>query len=128
MCKPGRAMIASCISLLVQVIHVREGEGSRTAFINDGVYGGLQEQNMADFRLPIHVWRKAKRVKTHRVPYTVFGPTCDPSDRLPRALDLPLDLQAGDYLEFGLVGAYGSATATTFNGFDSQQYVNVRES
>jgi ornithine decarboxylase len=128
MCEPGRAMIASCISLLVQVIHVREGEGSRTAFINDGVYGGLQEQNMADFRLPIHVWRKAKRVETHRVPYTVFGPTCDPSDRLPRTLDLPLDLKAGDYLEFGLVGAYGSATATTFNGFDSQQYVNVRES
>ncbi len=124
MCEPGRAMIAACISLLVQVIHVREG--SRIAFINDGVYGGLQEQNLADLCLPTHAWRNARRVESDRVAYTIFGPTCDPSDRLPRTLVLPVDLQAGDYLEFGLAGAYGSATATMFNGFESQHYVNVR--
>ncbi len=125
LCEPGRAMIASCISLLVQVIHVREG--SRIAFINDGVYGGLQEQNLANLRLPLRVWRDARLLKSDCVSYTVFGPTCDPSDRLPRTLKLPVDLRAGDYLQFGLAGAYGSATATTFNGFESQQYVNVRE-
>ena len=67
------------------------------------------------------------RIRTPRLPFTIFGPTCDPSDCLPRALDLPGDIRAGDYLEFGLAGAYGSATATRFNGFDSQYYVNVRE-
>ncbi len=123
MCEPGRAMIASCISLVVKVIHVREGK--RTVFINDGVYGGLQEQSLADLKLPIRVWRDAKCVKRRCVPHTVFGPTCDPSDRLPRALELPADIRAGDYLEFGLAGAYGSATATTFNGFESLHYVNV---
>jgi ornithine decarboxylase len=123
-CEPGRAMIASCISLMVKVIHVREDKF--TAFINDGVYGGLQEQCLADLQLPIRAWRKEKRIDSPRVPYTVFGPTCDPSDRLPRALDLPSDLRPGDYLEFGLAGAYGSATATTFNGFESLHYVNVK--
>jgi len=125
MCEPGRAMIASSISLVVQVIHVRKT--SRTAFINDGIYGGLQEQSLVDLCLPMRVWRDAKCLKSDRVPYTVFGPTCDPSDRLPRTLDLPADLRAGDYLQFSLAGAYGSATATTFNGFESQQYINVRE-
>ena len=125
MCEPGRSMVASCISLLVQVIHVREA--SRTVFINDGVYGGLQEQSLADFRLPLHIWRAAKCVEAGRIPYTVFGPTCDPGDRLPRTLDLPSNIQTGDYLQFGLMGAYGSETATNFNGFDSQRYVNVMQ-
>lgn len=39
---------------------------------------------------------------------------------------LPECLAAGDWLEFGLAGAYGSATATRFNGFRSDQYLHVR--
>lgn len=124
-CEPGRAMVASSISLLCRVIHVREED--RIAFINDGVYGGLQEQSLTDLSLPLTVWRNAEPLINDCTAFTVFGPTCDPSDRLPRRLELPADLRAGDYLEFSLVGAYGSATATTFNGFDSQRYVNVRE-
>jgi ornithine decarboxylase len=125
MCEPGRAMVASSISLLCRVIHVRED--TRTAFINDGIYGGLQEQCLTDLRLPVQLWRDEKRVRSELTAFTVFGPTCDPVDRLPRTLELPADLRTGDYLELGLVGAYGSATATMFNGFDSQRYINVRE-
>ena len=124
-CEPGRAMVASSISLLCRVIHVREE--ARIVFINDGVYGGLQEQNLTDFSLPIKIWRNESQLINDHTAYTVFGPTCDPSDRLPRELKLPVDLRTGDYLEFALVGSYGSATATTFNGFDSQHYVNIGE-
>jgi ornithine decarboxylase len=125
MCEPGRAMVASCISLLCRVIHVRHN--AQTVFINDGIYGGLQEQCLTDLALPLRVWRDARRVVDKFQAFTVFGPTCDPVDRLPRRLDLPTDIREGDYLEFGLVGAYGSATATRFNGFNSQRYVYVRE-
>jgi ornithine decarboxylase len=125
LCEPGRAMVASSVSLLCRVIHVREGD--RIAFINDGVYGGLQEQSLINLNLPLKVWRDKAQLTSDNAAFTVFGPTCDPSDRLPRKLELPADLRAGDYLEFDLVGAYGSATATTFNGFDSQHYVNVRD-
>ena len=38
---------------------------------------------------------------------------------------LPEELRTGDYIEFGLQGAYGSATTTSFNGFSSCTYVNV---
>jgi len=38
-----------------------------------------------------------------------------------------MDIGQGDWLEFGLMGGYGSATATEFNGFTSNRYVFVDE-
>jgi len=127
MCEPGRAMVARCASLLCRVIHVRHD--TATVFINDGIYGGLQEQCIADLSLPLRLWRNGEPLRAGKQmgAFSVFGPTCDPVDRLPRPLSLPLKIQAGDYLEFGLMGAYGSATSTRFNGFDSGRYVNVRK-
>ena len=49
--------------------------------------------------------------------WTVYGPTCDPLDTLPVSLHLPSDLAEDDYIEFGTLGAYGSATSTRFNGY-----------
>lgn len=42
-CEPGRALVASSVSLVAEVIHVRE-DGD--IFVNDGVYGGFQEQTI----------------------------------------------------------------------------------
>lgn len=123
MCEPGRAMVAGSTSLLCRVIHVRHTQA--VVFINDGIYGGLQEQDLADLRLPLRCWRDGRIMRQASRPYTVFGPTCDPVDRLPRTLELPVDIREGDYLQFALMGAYGSATSTRFNGFDSGDYANV---
>ncbi len=123
MCEPGRAMVASSISLLTRVIHVRGDDG--TVFLNDGVYGGMQEQALVDIRFPVRAWRRGALLEEERVSRRVFGPTCDPVDRLSGEIPLPRGLQAGDYLEFGLLGAYGSATSTAFNGFRSSRYYNV---
>ena len=123
MCEPGRAMVAGSTSLLCRVIHVRRTQA--VAFINDGIYGGLQEQSLVDLGLPLRCWREGRIVRNALRPYTVFGPTCDPIDRLPRTLKLPVDICEGDYLQFALMGAYGSATSTRFNGFDSGDYINV---
>ncbi len=125
MSEPGRAMVARSASLVCQVIHVRHAQ--RTVFINDGIYGGLQEQCLADLALPLRVWRAGRLLDQPAVSYAVFGPTCDPVDRLPRALRLPKAIHEGDYIEFGLMGAYGSATSTRFNGFDSCEYINVAQ-
>ena len=123
LCEPGRAMVASSCALLTQVIHVRE---NGDVFINDGVYGGLQEQLIMDCELPARVWRNGELVNQHILESrSVFGPTCDPLDKLTSQSLLPASIQPGDYIEFGLMGAYGSATATMFNGFDIPDYVNV---
>jgi diaminopimelate decarboxylase len=47
---------------------------------------------------------------------TVFGPTCDSIDVIARSVLLP-KLQVGDWLYFQNMGAYTSAAASAFNGF-----------
>lgn len=123
MCEPGRALVAPAVSLLARVIHVRDC--GRSVFLNDGVYGGMQEQSIVDLRFPARVWRDGKVLPGLGKDYQLFGPTCDPVDRLSRPVSLPPGLREGDYIEFGLLGAYGSATATSFNGFNSSTYLDV---
>jgi ornithine decarboxylase len=125
LCEPGRGMVAPAVSLLSRVIHVRDDQ--QTLFLNDGVYGGMLEQSVADLRLPVRAWREGEIFSGDTSTYRIFGPTCDPIDRLPHEVTLAKDVRAGDYIEFGLLGAYGSATSTSFNGFQSANYFNVTE-
>ena len=123
MCEPGRGMVASSVSLLARVIHVRDH--GRSLFLNDGVYGGLQEQSLVDLHLPVKAWREGQLLLGPSVDCHVFGPTCDPVDRISRQMAVPAHMKTGDYLEIGLLGAYGSATCTAFNGFRPALYVDV---
>jgi ornithine decarboxylase len=40
---------------------------------------------------------------------------------------LPADVKAGDYIEIGMLGAYGSAMRTDFNGFGSDIVCEVAD-
>jgi ornithine decarboxylase len=125
MCEPGRGLVAPAVSLLLRVIHVRDC--GRRVFLNDGVYGGMQEQSIVDLRFPTRVWRAGELLDGNDADYQLFGPTCDPVDRFSRPVQLPAGLREGDYIEFGLLGAYGSATATRFNGFESSVYLDIQQ-
>jgi ornithine decarboxylase len=46
-------------------------------------------------------------------------------DHMAGPFDLPADIRAGDYIEIGMLGAYGAAMRTAFNGFGSDQTVIV---
>ena len=59
------------------------------------------------------------------MPFIVYGPTCDTLDRLPHLITLPTDIQLGDYIEFGLMGAYTNANRTEFNGFFPNDFVEI---
>ena len=48
---------------------------------------------------------------------TLFGPSCDSIDVVARSVLLP-KLKVGDWLYFQNMGAYTSAAASSFNGFD----------
>ena len=124
LCEPGRCMVADSVSLLTRVKHRRAG---RTVYLNDGIYGGLLEHLVFKISTPVRVYRDGKALPGPGAEFEVFGPTCDSTDRLPLTVPLPEQIGEGDWVEFGLMGAYGSATATRFNGFESDQYVEVAE-
>jgi ornithine decarboxylase len=50
-------------------------------------------------------------------PFRFFGPTCDSADAMPGPFWLPEDVGEGDYVEIGMLGAYGVALSSRFNGF-----------
>lgn len=121
-CEPGRSMAAGSVSLLTRVKHRRAG---RTVYLNDGVYGGLLEHMMFRISTPVRAFRAGRPLRGATAEFEVFGPTCDSTDRLPLTVPLPEHIGEGDWVEFGMMGAYGSATATRFNGFESDRYVEV---
>lgn len=126
-CEPGRAIVASSLSTLAKVKMVRGSTAE--LFLNDGIYGNLLEMAQAPALTPhVKIIRNGKYYEsTESQPFTVYGPTCDPLDRLPGLLQLPCDITQGDYLQFCNLGAYGGATATQFNGYGSSDLVFVEQ-
>ncbi len=125
MCEPGRALVASSASLLTRV-ELNRHDGR--LYINDGFYGGLMEQHFVGFSLPIRVHtHNHRKLSLEKRNFILFGPTCDSVDVLSKPYSLPENIEIGDYLEFGLMGAYSNASATHFNGFKPAEILQVNK-
>ena len=111
-CEPGRALCAEYASVVVRV-EKRRGD---TLYINDGAYGALFDAAHVGWRFPVRLLRDAPS-EAKDVPFSFYGPTCDDLDHMAGPFLLPADVAAGDYLEIGMLGAYGCAMRTGFNGF-----------
>ncbi|USI71885.1 type III PLP-dependent enzyme [Sphingomonas morindae] len=119
-CEPGRALSAEYASLIVRVEKRRGDE----LFINDGAYGALFDAAHIAWRFPVQLLRASEsRAKT--MAFSFYGPTCDDMDHMVGPFELPADVQPGDYIEIGMLGAYGSAMRTGFNGFGTEATVAV---
>ena len=123
MCEPGRAMVVSGCSLVVQVLLRKEDQ----IYINDGIYGSLSETVTGQFQMPARMIRLDGETSDQFMDFTVAGPTCDSLDMLPFPFRLPDDIREGDWIEIGQLGAYGSALRTQFNGFYPDTFVALRD-
>ncbi len=112
-CEPGRALCAEYASLLVKVEKRRGSE----LFINDGAYGSLFDAAHVGWRFPVALQRSETSIGTQMAEFSFYGPTCDDMDHMAGPFVLPDDVKAGDYIEVGMLGAYGCAMRTEFNGF-----------
>jgi ornithine decarboxylase len=110
-CEPGRALSAEYNSLIV---HVEKRRGTEL-YINDGAYGALYDAAHLGWRFPVRSLA-AGRGETDEG-FAFYGPTCDDADYMEGPFQLPASIQAGDYIEIGMLGAYGAAMRTRFNGF-----------
>jgi ornithine decarboxylase len=120
--EPGRALCAEYSSLIVRVEKRRGDE----LYINDGAYGALFDAAHIGWRFPVRLLREPEsHVRT--MPFSFYGPTCDDLDHMTGPFELPADVAAGDYIEIGMLGAYGAAMRTAFNGFGSDETVIVTD-
>ena len=122
MCEPGRALVANAISLVTQV-HLRKRD---SLYINDGIFHSMSEQAAVGIRLPVRMIRPDGPGAKESAEFTLYGPTCDSTDVLPHPVTLPADIDEGDWIEFGQIGAYSNAMATHFNGFFPETFVTVK--
>lgn len=122
--EPGRYMVATAATLITRVIGKKESMVERrfSYTLNDGIYGafnGILFDHQSPEAIPLH-----KRGKLY--PSTLFGPTCDSLDLVNKMCMLP-ELEIGDRCAFENMGAYSTASASTFNGFvkASSHYVYI---
>ncbi len=120
-CEPGRALCAEYNSLIVKVEKIRGSE----LFINDGAYGALYDAAHVGWRFPVRsLGGDEEEALTG---YSFYGPTCDDADYMEGPFLLPADIKVGDYIEVGMLGAYGAAMKTAFNGFGQAEVVTVSD-
>jgi len=111
-CEPGRALCAEYASLVVRVEKRRGAE----LYINDGAYGALFDAAHVGWRYPVQLLRD-EQSDVRPMEFSFYGPTCDDLDHMAGPFQLPGDVRPGDYIEIGMLGAYGCAMRTGFNGF-----------
>ena len=109
--EPGRFLVATAATLVVEIIGKSRRDGKLCFYINDGVYGTLSGVLFDHCQYHFKAFRKGPTEIC-----SVFGPTCDALDVVSVAEDLPTGLKLGDRLYSENVGAYTTASATHFNG------------
>ncbi len=125
--EPGRALVAEASSVLTKV-ELKKGDA---LYLNDGSYGSLFDAAHMKWPFPVKLYRgegdDAHEVEGALKPFRFYGPTCDSIDHMPGPFWLPEDIREGDYIEIGMLGAYGVAMTTNFNGFGEAEIVEVRD-
>ena len=119
-CEPGRALVAESSSILTKV-ELRKGSA---LYLNEGSYGSMFDATHSKWPFPVKLVRDAAADDGVQ-PYSFYGPTCDSIDHMPGPFFLPRDVGEGDYIEIGMLGAYGVAMTTRFNGFGDVETVVV---
>lgn len=121
-CEPGRALVAEASSILAKV-ELRKGDA---LYLNDGSYGSLFDATHSRWPFPTKLVRDGE-ASANLKPFRFYGPTCDSIDHMPGPFWLPEDVNEGDYVEIGMLGAYGVAMNTRFNGYGDNELAVVED-
>ena len=123
-CEPGRALVAESASMLLNVL-LRKDDW---LYLNDGAYGCLFDAAHVDFPFPVKGIRNGRLIdEEYNHEFAFYGPTCDSIDAIVRPYLLPKSMNAGDFIEFGQLGAYGDTMRTNFNGFGYRDEIIVTD-
>jgi len=121
-CEPGRALVAESSSILTRV-DLRKGDA---LYLNDGSYGSLFDATHSRWPFPTKLVRDGESSGELKA-FQFYGPTCDSIDHMPGPFWLPADIREGDFIEIGMLGAYGVAMSTGFNGYGEHDLAAVED-
>ena len=123
MCEPGRAIVAESGSAIVKIVLRKK----QNLYINDGTYGSLFDAGVPNFVFPSKMISNGRIQSKKLTAFSFFGPTCDSLDYMKGPFFLPNNIKEGDYIELGQLGSYGLSFRTNFNGFYSDQIVELND-
>ena len=119
--EPGRFLVATAATSVARVIGKAVRNGKRCYYIDDSVYHTFSGIIFDHCQYPLHAFKAGKKELC-----AVFGQTCDGLDCISQS-DLLPDLEIDDLVYAENIGAYGSASATYFNGFPPAKIVHVNQ-
>ena len=119
--EPGRFMVNNSHTLVVNVIGKKDLGGEFVYYLNDGVYGSF---NCIFFDHAVPEVCPFNERNGPRYKSKIFGPTCDSIDKISDEVMLP-ELAIGEWCYIENFGAYTTAAASTFNGFQQTQVIYV---
>jgi ornithine decarboxylase len=122
--EPGRALVAEAGSIVTRV-ELRKGDA---LYLNDGAYGNLFDAAHVQWPYPVKHIRDGAASRAKLAPFRFYGPTCDSIDAAAGPFLLPADIREGDHIEIGMLGAYGVAMASRFNGFGETELAVTKDS
>ncbi|WP_412745971.1 type III PLP-dependent enzyme [Krasilnikovia sp. MM14-A1004] len=114
--EPGRAMVAESGVMVATVIGLARRAGARWAHLDVGAFNGFMESLETGTALSYPVRDSRDSVRRDR--FHLTGPSCDSQDTLRYGVPLSADLAVGDRVYIHVAGAYTTAYASRFNGFD----------
>jgi ornithine decarboxylase len=118
--EPGRFLVATAATVVVEIVGKAIRDGKLCYYINDGVYHTFSGVIFDHIQYHLHAFRGGNKQIC-----SVFGPTCDALDTVSLAEYLPDDLDLGELLYSDNIGAYSHASSTYFNGFPPATVVHV---
>jgi ornithine decarboxylase len=126
--EPGRFFSNPVQTLYTPIVFCKESENNRRYIIDDSLYGQFTsipfDHSSPLWQLLDKNLKPINRQKTDK-DALIFGKTCDSMDFIAVHKNAP-KYKVGDILAFPNMGAYTSATASRFNGFDlpTKYYIN----
>lgn len=120
--EPGRYFVESAF-ILATNIHSKKitfeanGEIENIMYyLTEGVYGSFLFVPIGPEEVLPHIMDQKKKKSNKMFKSTLWGPTCDSTDKLCVDIEMP-QLEIHDWIYFKSMGAYTITLASNFNGF-----------
>ncbi|MFO0662422.1 MAG: bifunctional aspartate kinase/diaminopimelate decarboxylase [Polyangiaceae bacterium] len=111
-CEPGRYLVAEAGVLVARVTQRKRKDGVAFVGVDTGM-NSLLRPALYDAYHPI--WNLSRPDDDDCEPMTVVGPICESGDVLGEDRQLPKATAVGDWLVFGVAGAYGAVMGSHYN-------------